>query len=203
MFDEINVEAQGMRAGILSICLLVLLSLAGCTTFSVSSDYDKAINFGAYRTYRWQKSDNPSAGRDLLDANPLVYRRVKEAVDRELIAKGYLFRAAGPVDFMVSAIGTISEQARIAPPAPDPYGYYPGRGGWAFPWWGEPYPYVVYYDEGALLLDVTDVAKKELAWRGIVRGLFQEYRSPEMAGVHVDEAVRKLLSLFPPGRAGK
>jgi hypothetical protein len=183
------------------ITVLALLALAGCSTLSVSSDYDSAVNFSAYHSYRWQQADDSADGRDLLAANPLVYRRVKAAVDRELSLRGYLLKEAGPVDFMVSAVASIRSMARLEPePVSWNVGYYRGRPQWYRSWWGDPWPYVVYYREGALLIDITDASRKELAWRGVVRGLVHDYDTPGQMQMQIDEAVKRLLSEYPPGR---
>ena len=189
-----------MRQGKVFMILLVLLSLAGCSTLSVSSDYDNKVNFSDYHAYRWQKAENAVYGRDLLAANPLIYNRVKSAVDREFASRGYVLRESGPVEFTVSAVATIRQITRLEP---GPYGwnvgYYRGRPGWYRAWWADSWPYEVYYEEGALLLDITDTAKKELSWRGIVRGLVEDYDTPERMQSRIDEAVKKLLGEFPPG----
>ena len=190
-----------MRKGAILMLLFALLSLAGCSTLSVSSDYDSSVNFSAYHAYRWQAPGDTTAGKDLLAANPIVGRRVKAAVDRELAERGYVLRERGPVDFTVSAVATVRHLARLEPdPVTWNVGYYRGRPMWYRTWWGEPWSTVVYYEEGALLLDITDAAKKELAWRGVVRGLVDDYRSPERMQGRIDEAVKKLLSEFPPVR---
>lgn len=190
-----------MRIKVLFICIIGMLALAGCSTLSVSTDFDTSINFSTYHTYRWQNANEAAVGKDLLAANPLVYRRVRDAVDRQLAAKGYVYRESGPVDFMVSAIATIRQMARLEPePEYWNYGYYRGWGGWYRTWWGDPSPYVVYYEEGSLLIDITDTSKKELAWQGIVRGLVHDYDSPEQMQLRINDAVSRVLISFPPGR---
>jgi len=190
-----------MRMNLMVICIIGMLALAGCSTFSVSTDYDTSVNFSTYHAYRWQKADEAPAGKDLLAANPLVYRRVRDAVDRQLAAKGYLYRETGPVDFTVSAVATVREMARLEPgPEYWNFGYYRGRGGWYRTWWGDPMPYVDYYEEGALLIDITDTSKHELSWQGIVRGMVHDYDSPEQMKLRIEEAVGKLLLSFPPVR---
>lgn len=180
--------------------MVLLLSLAGCSSLSVSSDYDTSANFASWRTYRWEKVADTGSG-DLLASNPIVYRRVVSAVDRELAAKGFIFREKGPVDFTVSARAVVRELVWYEPaPVGWHLGYYRGRRMWYRGWWGEPWPTPVYYREGALLLDITDVSGREIAWRGAVSGLVDDYPTPERMQEAIDKAVRKLLAGFPPGR---
>ncbi|NTU67321.1 MAG: DUF4136 domain-containing protein [Chlorobiaceae bacterium] len=181
--------------------LLTLFSLAGCSTLSVSSDYDNTMDFAAYHAYRWQAPGQDASGKDLLASNPIVGRRVKAAVDRELAARGYVLKQVGPVDFMVSAVATVRQISRLEPdPVSWNVGYYRGRPVWYRSWWGDPWPTVAYYEEGALMLDITDARKKELAWRGVVRGLVEDYGTPDRMQGRIDQAVQQLLSEFPPAR---
>ena len=191
-----------MRQGTVVMIILTLLSLAGCSTLSVSSDYDNAVNFSTYHAYRWQAPGDTAAGKDLLATNPIVGRRVRTAVDRELAARGYVLREHGPVEFTVSAVATVRQLARMEPDAFNwNVGYYRGHPRWyRTSWWGDPWSNVVYYEEGALMLDFTDAAKKELAWRGVVRGMVDDYGSPDQMQERINEAVKKLLSEFPPIR---
>ncbi|MCE1274798.1 MAG: DUF4136 domain-containing protein, partial [Chlorobiales bacterium] len=98
-----------MRLNKIIIILFALMSLAGCSTLSVTSDYDNRVNFTTWHTYSWHQLPDTTSVRDLLAANPLVYRRVKSAVDRELASKGYVLKERGPVDFTVSTSGYIRE----------------------------------------------------------------------------------------------
>lgn len=190
-----------MRKGRWMLLLAALLWLAGCSTLSVSSDYDTSVDFASWRTYRWVEARDAGGAPDRLSANLLAWKRVKGAVDRELAAKGYRQRETGPVDFTVSAKGYVREVARILPrPATWQVGYYRGRAVWYRMWDGEPWPDVAWYDEGVLTIDFADTKKNELAWRGVVRGVVRDYDSPESMQRSIDAAVYKLLSAFPPGR---
>lgn len=181
------------------IILFSLISLAGCSTLSVTSDYDNKVNFSAWHTYRWQQVPDTARVQNLLASNPLVYRRVMSAVDRELAARGYTIRERGPVDFTVSASGSIREMVRVEPdPVAWRFSYFRGRPGWYRMWWGEPFPNYTYYEEGVLVIDLSDASRKELAWRGAVSGMVRSYRTPEQMQAAIDNAVRKLLLVFPP-----
>jgi len=198
-----------MRTRMMYLSLFALLTLAGCSTLTVTSDYDSSVNFSAYHSYRWLETPDSSDAKDVFASHPFIFKRVRAAVDRELAAKGYVMKESGYVDFTVSAHANIQEKARFDPPPPYydyDFAYYRGRAGWYRPWWGYPYAYpysypypqVLYYEEGTILLDITDTARKEVAWRGVVRGIIREYRDPGEMQSHVSEAVMKLLSVFPP-----
>lgn len=191
-----------MRPKNLVLLLFALISLAGCSTLSVTSDYDNHVNFSAWHTYRWQQAPDTSSVQNLLAANPLVYRRVRSAVDRELASKGYVLKELGPVDFTVSTSGYIRELVRVEPdPGSWQIGYLRGQPMWYRMRWGDPLPNYMYYEEGVLVIDLGDASRKELSWRGAVRGMVQSYHSPEQMQAAIDQAVHKLLSIFPPAPA--
>ncbi|NTU57746.1 MAG: DUF4136 domain-containing protein [Chlorobiaceae bacterium] len=192
-----------LRILLLSLFTLVL---SGCSTLSVTSDYDSSVDFSAYHSYRWSEAPDSTDRRNLLSSNPLIYRRVKRSVDRSLAARGYLLKENGHADFAISARARVMERLRIDP-LPPLYGrpeLSRGRYGWySTPWWGSGYAYppaASFYEEGTLLLDITDTASNELAWRGVVRGVVHEYLSIEKMQTDIDEAVKKLLDEFPPLR---
>ena len=58
-----------------------------CSSITIKSDYDPEYDFATFQTYRWAsaKEVNPN---DALDQDQLIYKRVQNAVDKELKAKG-------------------------------------------------------------------------------------------------------------------
>jgi hypothetical protein len=198
-------QGETMRMRILFLSLFTLL-LFGCSTLSVTSDYDSSFNFSSYHTYRWAKAPDSTEQWNVLVTHPFIYGRIKNAVDRGLAAKGYLLKAAGPVDFTISASANVMERAQIDPQPPYYWrsGVYRGRYGWySAPWWGPDYAYppmIYYYEVGTLFLDIIDAARKEVAWRGVARGILHDYRNTDKMQADIDEAINKLLAEFPPGR---
>ena len=102
-----------------------LLLLSACEYHNVQTDFDPAIPLASYRTYSWLPSEAPRG------MNPLMFRRVKDSIDRSLAARGYT--QASPGDFAITF--TIGEKDRIRA---DDYGYgWGGWGGWGGGWgWG-------------------------------------------------------------------
>ena len=58
--------------------------------------------------------------------------------------------------------------------------------------------YVSQYDEGTLVIDVVDMAKQELVWRGIGTGVLSENPSVEERTANINYAVTEILTQFPP-----
>jgi hypothetical protein len=140
---------------------------------------------------------------DVLVRNPLVFKRVKTAVDTQLSAKGYIQKLTGPTDFMVAVQAGIKERMYMQPYPPAFYyhrGFYRGRIGWYYPWW-DPYmppPPPRYYEEGTLIVDIIDGRTGDLAWRGMARGIVQDYDNIESMQEDINDAVFRILAKFPP-----
>ena len=63
--------------------LFAALLLTACQSVGVQTDFDPSVNFATYRTYQWRPSEAPRG------MNPLMFRRIKDSIDRSLTARGY------------------------------------------------------------------------------------------------------------------
>jgi len=184
--------------------IIVLLTLAGCSSYSVVSDYDRSIPFGNYSTYRWSDDGSTGISDDILAKNPLIYKHIKAATDRALAAKGFVQKPSGAVDFTLSAHARVKERVIIEPTFGFSYwnGYYHRwhRRGYGTVWYHPygPYPSVSYYEEGTLIIDIIDTRSDDIAWRGIARGILRDYHSSERMQRDIDEVVTKIMDRFPP-----
>ena len=170
------------------LSILVFLSLTGCSSITVKSDYDTETDFSQFTAYRWVDGQVPG---DQLAQNQLLQKRVKVSVDKALQAKGYTLQETGTPDIVVVTHAGSKEKMRVT----DWGGYY-----WYDPWWG---PYggrvdVSYYTEGTLVIDIVDASEKELVWRGIGTAVVKEYSSGEKMQKDLDAIVAKILRDFPP-----
>jgi hypothetical protein len=159
------------------MALVTLLS--GCSTVSVTTDYDHSAPFGNYRTYALEPPTNvpplsPSADTALrnslrdpdLAVVPHMQLQQKHSV-QQYTQWGY-----GP-------------------------GVWPYYGGYYGVWAGAPYTYstIHSYTEGTLILDFVDTAKRKLVFRGIGRATVG---SPESNAKKIEEAVKKIVAKLPP-----
>lgn len=113
--------------------LLAPLLLAGCASMNVSSDQYPAADFSGYRSYAWISEDpliRPRGAKDEIGA--LTVRRIRDAIEAELAAKGYVAVASpAGADFVVAF--TVGTRDRLdADSYPAPY-----RGPWAWTGYGE------------------------------------------------------------------
>lgn len=183
--------------------MLLIVVLSGCSTMTVNSDYDPSESFKGLRTYDWIPGGRKPTGDPRIDDNTLLDTRVRNAVDRELAAKGFRRLTDGQPDFWVVYHVTLDKKTDITT-LNSYYGYGPGWGyGYGYPyrpygWGGPPETYVYQYEEGTLLLDIVEPETRKLIWRGHATDEVQFSDSPGKREEQVNEAVRRILALFPP-----
>lgn len=176
-----------MIRNILLVVLLTLITL-GCSSVSVTSDYDTSVDFTNYKSFYVFSGVLKDSK---LEAAPLVKKRVLESVTSDLQKKGLTLTDSGKADFTVFALATTAEKMNV-----NTYGYGYGYG------WG-PYPYgrnidVSYYTQGSLILDFVDNKKDQLIWRGIGTAVLQDRGTPEEREQYINDAVTKILDQYPP-----
>jgi hypothetical protein len=171
--------------------------LAACATLDVSSDYDPATDFAKYKTYQWLPGTSKIAGRDER-YDDLLDQRVRDAVGKELTAKGYQLRADGAPDFLVTYQAAVQDKidVRVINDYYGGYGYagyYGYRGGWMVPR-TETYQ----YSQGTLVIDIIDAAARRVIWHGTVQAEVNLQQDPQKRIARLNEAVHKVLEQFPP-----
>jgi hypothetical protein len=180
---------------VIASSILGLLALSACSTVSVNYDYDRSARLDRLETYRW--ASGPRAeGRDPRVDNPLMVSRIREAVERELAAKGFR-KTSGTPDFYVAHHAAIESKIDVHTfPAAYGPGFYGPHYGWGG--WGGSYVDVYQYEEGTLILDIFEAKTKKLVWRGTGSRVVDPQAGPEKRDERVADAVRKILADFPP-----
>lgn len=177
----------------LAAMLLIAGAVTGCATLRVGSDYDHQASFGGFHTFTWVPRERYGT------RNPLVVQRARDAIQAELLRKGYVFAPeAAAADFAVDF--TIGSRVRM-----DVHSYpasYVGGWNWGTPgWWG--YPYwgsqvdIRQYREGTLSVDVFDARTHRPVWHGWAKKELST-SDVERSEEPIREAVRAILARFPP-----
>ena len=191
------------------------VAFAGCATLQVRTDYDQGASFTPLSTYEWVDQGVDNGGNPAVNS-PLLDRHIRDAVDSELTDMGYRKAALGTPDFRIAYRVIAEEKSRVV----DSFGYtrrygysayYPGLYGYRFyggrffaPYYsysGAGYAgrsYVREYLRGTLVLDIIDVRKDELIWRGWATKSLDADPRPEKVRMYVDQAVAEILEEFPP-----
>jgi hypothetical protein len=167
----------------------IVLGLMACaSTTSVSYDHDQNYDFGGLQSWDWVASPGQVQGAAGA-RSPLVEARIRDAIERELSAKGYRRVEGGEPDFRVAYHGGSNEKLDVR----TTYDYYGYRWRTAVATTD-----VREYTEGTLLIDVVDGVRKELVWRGI--GVAEVYAdNPQEVTEQVNKVVSDVLKGFPPG----
>jgi Domain of unknown function (DUF4136) len=152
-----------MKAAVVGIAALWL---GGCATGpDIRADYDKAADFGKYRTYNFVAA----TGSGSTDTKSLALQLLQNAASREMESRGYTKADNG--DLLINFKGKLEEKTDIeSTPAPM-YG-----AGWGYRgWYGAPYGAYGYggtevstrrYNVGTLVMDIVDREKKQVVFQG-------------------------------------
>ncbi|MEN8125946.1 MAG: DUF4136 domain-containing protein [Bacteroidota bacterium] len=171
---------------------LVLLFLGSCSTVQVSSDYDKALDFGTYKTFAFYKK-----GIDKVEISDLDKRRILRAIETELKSKG-LELSENP-DLLVNIFTKSREKIDVY--NNNYYGWYPWYYGYGYGYgfgYGPGYTNVYRSTEGTLFIDLIDANKKELAWQGIGTGALSKSKNIDKKEERINEFVNKIMIEYPP-----
>ncbi len=168
----------------------ILLVITACSSISVNTDYDPALDFSEYKTFAVFKGNVKGSA---LENAPLIKTRVFDAAENSLSAKGFLQTDIDKADLIVYPFAGTKEKMKVTD-----WGYSYGRY-----WRGYPYGRnidVSSYTEASLVLDLVDNKTDELVWRGVGTGTINPNNSPEEKTKAIDEAVSKILEKFPPSK---
>ena len=168
---------------------IVLLSATVSFAQQVKTDYDRSADFSQYKTYSWEKVQTQ---------DPLWVNRIKEAVNADLTAKGWMAVESGGNVAIVAMDMTKNHQSLNT--------YYDGfGGGWGWRRFGgmgmgEATTTTENTPVGTLNVDIFDSQTKQLLWRG---------KSSETLSGKADKNEKKLekdvadmFKKFPPPAKG-
>jgi hypothetical protein len=163
----------------------------GCSTISVSYDYDTKTDFTSLKTFDFMHIPVQS------NINRLNVKRIRDAVRNQLESKGYTQTPDNP-DFQIAM--HLSKQEKTQLREVTDWGYTNTFGRRIN--WGDNTStrriYVNEYEEGTLILDFVDAQSKELSWRGVAKAEIRNYKNPEKREKRINAAVQKILNKFPP-----
>jgi len=159
------IQARSIRvAAVGAACALLL---AGCASGpDVRGDYDKAANFGGYKTYNFVQQDGPGGARSL------GVTLMQNAADREMQQRGYV--KAENADLLLNFKGKIEEKTDIESHPSPTFGPGWGYGAWygaPYGGWGGTEVTTRRYNVGTLVMDVVDREKRQVVYQGSVEGI--------------------------------
>lgn len=145
----------------------------------VTADWDKTVNFTAFKTYAWTKGTIPE------NANPLTVQRVVASVEAELSAIG-LVKVDKDPDLLVAVHGATKEDVSLDAWG---YGYYPRWGG------GGGRIDVNKVLVGTLMVDLIDSRARRAVFRGTATDTVSD--NPQKNEKKIHKAVEKIFQKYP------
>jgi hypothetical protein len=170
--------------------------MVGCVS-PTTVDYDRASlgKFSGYRCFAIDSREARANDQDVV-LSPIVDRRIEQALQTELAAKGFTSECAQP-DFRVTfnTVTKTKTEVNDLGVGPTPFRRYPyyGYGGYS-------QIDINQYEQGTFIVDIVDASSKELVWRGAYtkRLGWSAPNDPE-----IQKIVGEILATFPPGSAPK
>src|ERR1700724_3020609 len=160
------------------LCLALLLAATAAFPREVTTDYDHHADFSRYKTYSWAKVET---------ANSLWDERVKDAIEKELAAKGWT-QVPGGGDVSIVAVGTTHERETLET-------FYTGLG-WHWRGFGDAITEVRPYRVGTLVVDMFDSSNMRLIWCGTASDGVASKPYKGIKELEIDG--HKMFEHFPP-----
>lgn len=181
-----------MRYAVLTAALICLAACASGP--KIRADQDPAANFSTYRTWNFA----PELGTDRAGYSTLVTAHFKQAVSREMQARGYSLDESNP-DLLVNFFTSMNERTdtRSTPGLFLGTRYYRDRFGvyTAWPLYSRDVTTTT-YKVGTASIDVVDASRKQLIWEGVAEGRLTD-KVLENPGPAIDSAVTDIFAKYP------
>lgn len=164
-------------------------TVAGCLTLMpVGSHFDRGADFTAYRTYAWGPADALPVNDERLRDNPVFVDDVHGAISRALEDRGLRRAETERADLLVHYHAAVTERVEVVSQ--------PGRYRDCVA--GDCRPTVNDYDAGTLVIDIVDMSRRQLVWRGWAEHRLEDMLDePAEVRRRVDDAVRRIFETFP------
>lgn len=171
----------------LLIPLLVGILAAACSPqIRVYSDADPDYDLWTYRTFDWGQKVKIEEGKNPLHYNELNDKRIKSAVQEQMVMRGYQLTSENP-ELILHYHIIVDDRSVVST---EPYGYHYG------PYWMRLQTNVYSYREGTLILDLMDSKTNNLIWRGWAVSAIDEI-DPEKVDGLIQKAVSRIFKKYP------
>ena len=177
------------RLAVYALSVSVAAAAAGCSGVTYNDDYDPSIDFSSFQTYAWlQPSGDNTAQKRGVDE--FSERRIINAIEEQLSAKGLSPAGSGTPDFLVNFYVTTQQKMDVNT-------YYTG---WGYYGWygGGTQTYVNQWTEGTLIVDFVDFSDKDLAWRGWAQAAIEPDLNADQRTRRINEIIGGIFKRFPP-----
>ena len=172
------------------IFLAAFLFMAVCAYgLDVHYNYDRSANFATYKTYQWVEIPGGAV------PDPLIDHAIKQATDEQLRQKG-LIKVDNNADLYIGYQFVLNLEKSVS--LWETGGAGPGWG--LDPWGGgrNVQGQTSTIPVGILLMDLYDVGKKQLVWRGDAIKTINLKTDPDKNYKNLQKVMTKLCKNYPP-----
>jgi hypothetical protein len=177
------------KINILWRILILLISTQSFAQVKTSYDYDKIVDFGQLKTFKFTED---AINYDIQELNR---KRILDAIRDQLISKG--MSESQDADILVNFYFNAHQEQRQTANT----NYY-GAGGRYNYRWGAGFSSttidVESYIAGTIFIDLIDDESNSLIWQGRGTGTLQENISPEKREKRINKAIAKIFKKYPP-----
>ncbi len=174
----------GVKTGLIALAASGLAIACATSTLKVSVGWDQHADFAKYKTWAW-KTDG-SIG------DPVWAKRCQDVLSDQLASDSLAqVKLDQNPDLWAVVHARLSSKTVVVPFSPD-WGY--AWGGWA--------PLDTYETEipvGTMIVDLVDVRKKEVVWRGRANDVVSTDKSNEEREQKLISVLKEMFAGFPPG----
>lgn len=168
--------------------LATFLLMATCAYGQeVHYNYDRSANFAAYKTYQWVDIPGGAVPDQLID------QAIKRAAEEQLAQKG-LTKVDENADLYIGYQFVLNLEKSLSV-------WETGGAGWGLgPWSGgrNVQGQTSTIPVGILLMDLYDVGRKQLVWRGDAVKTIDLKKDPDKNYKNLQKVMAKLLKNYPP-----
>jgi hypothetical protein len=175
--------------------MLLLVVAGSAVAQDVRYNFDKEANFSGYKTFKWVPIKGSAKLSDMVD------KQIQAAFEAEFTKKGLSEVTSDTADLYIGYQAAISQEKEYSSYSSD-FGY---GGGYGRGWYGgggmgstttTGQTSTIYI--GQLAIDMYDVAKKTLVWRGVASKTLDQKAKPEKQQKNLAKAIAKMLKNYPP-----
>jgi hypothetical protein len=182
-----------LRTSATILIAIATATLIACAPIRVTSFTERGVDVGRYRTFAWDRIDPAVPGDPRLDNNPFFHEYLRGAIDRQLVSRGYEPTMLQP-DVRVHYHA--SSRQGIYTAGPDHAGHY-GNGVESITERCRDCVVEV-YEDGTLLVDLTDGRTGALLWRGVAEsGLAGVVNSQTRMEETIERVVERIFARLP------
>ena len=175
------------------LLIAIPLFMWGCASGpAISVNQDPEADFTAYATYQYASD----LGTDRGGYSTLITRYFKDAIDREMQARGYQPEESG-ADLIVNFNARVEDRTDVVSRPVPSYGYYGYRYGLygAWPMYANDVS-TVHYQVGTANVDIVDVDSRQLIWEGVAVGRLGNRIKEDPAGA-ISDTIAEIFTRYP------